>query len=315
MFSKLHLKKSLFIGILLRALSLVFILLAEINYLFLILSALVWGFRIAFYWIPYHIFFVRRADDGDHRYGTEIGKRGFFSGIATSLAPLLGGLVITNLGYNVLFMIGIVLLLLSSLPTLIYVSEKKHGKHKVKDALKNFMLNKKYLNTTLAFSGNITSAVIFGIFWSILLFLKLENFVEIGLLNTISGILATVLLLLMGKVIDSHSKKGIHGLAVLINSLLHISRLFLITPMSYYLNNILDKVNSTAYSTCFTAATYEKPKEDELSNFMVYRELTLHGARIIILPVIVLLMLLTDSWMWVFIIGALASGLSFLINF
>ena len=314
-FSKLHLKSSLFLGIIFRAISIGFLQLATTNPYFLIASAVFWGFRITFYWIPYHIFFVRRADDGDHKYGAEASKRNFFSGIATALGPLLGGLMISNLGFEPLFIITIILMLVSSLPTLLYVRESTHGKHKAKDVFSKYLLNKKYMPTNLAFFGRVTSAVIFAIFWGILLFLKLDNFVEIGILSTTAGIFATVLLLVVGKIIDSEGKKTIHAVSVFINSALHISRIFLISPLSFYVNSISDQINASAYGTAFIAATYEKTSPEKASNFMVYRQLTLHLGRIVLFPILILLIVLTGSWWWVFIIGAIGSAMTYLINY
>ncbi|MBD3366276.1 MFS transporter [candidate division WWE3 bacterium] len=314
-FNTFHLKNSLVIGILFRIVSLVFLLSAEKQPLLLILSGIFWGARIPFYWIPYHIFFMRRADDGDHKFGSEISKQSFFSGIATSLAPLLGGLIITNLGFNTLYMLSIVLLLAASLPILVYVKEQKHSPHKFKKVWREYLGNKKYLKTTIALAGRVTSAIIFAIFWSVMLYLKLQDFVEIGFLKTFSGIVATVLLISVGTVIDRNGKGLLHAISVTINSALHLSRLFIISPAAYYLNNILDKINASAYGTCFIAATYEKVDGKHASNFITYREVALHTARLFVLLSCVGIMLLTGSWMWVFVVAAVGSGLTFLINF
>ncbi len=314
-FNKLHLKSSLFTGIILRIVSLILLHFSARNYYLLIPSAAFWGARIAFYWIPYHIFFVRRTDDGGHKFGTGIGKRRFFSGIATALGPLLGGLIITNLGFNILFYLTIVLLLSSALPTVLYVKEERHKTHRIKDVWNEFLWNKKFLNTTIALAGRDTASIIVTIYWSIMLYLKLANFVELGFLNTISCILATVLFLIIGKLIDHHEKTGLHGISVVINSLIQISRVFIVSTVSFYINNIFDQINNSAYSTIFMSATYEKAQKNKVSNFMVYRLMVFHLSRIFLLGFVTLTILLTGTWQWVFIVGAIASGLTFLINY
>lgn len=146
-------------------------------------------------------------------------------------------------------------------------------------------------------------------------FLCPRKFCRNRILTTFSSILATVLLLVVGTLIDAKDKKPLHAVSVGINSLLHAVRPFLLNPWTFYINGILDKLNSTVYATSFVAATYEKAVNEDTSDFMVYREIILHGARLLVLSLVAVVMLLTGSWKWVFFVGAVGSGLTFLINY
>jgi len=314
-FSKLKLKRSLFLGIVFLIIHLLLITLAERNFYLIIVAALIGGIEAALYWIPYHIFFVKRADDGDSKYGKEVGKRGFYGGLVASLGPLLGGLIITQLGFPFLYGLSIIILLTSTLPILLYVTENSHREHKVGDVFKNYLFNKQYLTVNAAFCGKVGSDVISGIFWSLVLYFGLKNFVEIGTLNTLSGIFATSLLLIVGRSIDLKGSMKIHSVGVVINSLLGLMRAFISIPNHLYLNNIATTINSPAYHMPFMTKVYEKAIEaGSTSDFLVYRELIIHASRILVLSVICVFILLTGTWKWVFFAAAVGSGISLLIE-
>ena len=315
LFSKLHLKKSLFFGIILLIIYFILIMLAEKNTYLLFVAAIVGGIQTALYWIPYHIFFVKRADDGDNKYGTEVGKRGFYGGLVASLGPLIGGLLITQLGFNFLYGLAIILLLASALPILLYVTENIHREHKIGDVFKNYLFNKKYLSTNVAFFGKVGADNISGIFWSLILYFGLKNFVEIGTLNTFSGIFATSLVLIVGKILDSKGSLKIHSVGVVINTILTTARAFISGVPQLYANNIAANMNSPAFDTPFMTKVYEKARMSEsVSDFLIYREVILHLSRVLILGALCPIILLTGTWKWVFFVAAAGSGISLLIE-
>lgn len=313
-FASFHLKKTLFLGVLVMAGELVAILLAQSSIYFLIPAAILAGIKNTFYWIPYHIFFIRGADDGDQKYGAETGKRGFMVGIAGSLGPFLGGLIIAQFGFTVLYILAIIILLSSVIPILLFVRENHHHDHRVKKLFTGYLFNKEFFPISAALSGAQTSATIFTIFWSLALYFQLKGYVEIGLLNTISGFLATILLLIIGKTVDLKGKSGIHSVGVFINTVLHLMRPFILGTSFIYPNHVIDKLNSPAYNIPFAASIYEKGLKKGVSDFIVYREWILHAARFVLLAGIIAAVLITGSWTWVFFIGAFGSALTFLVN-
>ena len=309
------LKKTIFISKLFLIACYSCLSLGENNLYLIFLGAVFNGIHTTFYWIPYHIFFVKRVDDGDEKYGTETGKRDFLSGLASTLGPLLGALIIAQLGFPLVYAFVIILLLLATLPIIIFVDERGHRKHSLKDVFNNFLKNRDYLETTVALGGSITSNIIYIIFWSLMLYFGLKSYVEIGMITTLSGILAVAFMLFIGKMIDKKRKIGIHSFGVLVNSLLHLTRPFFSSLGFLYVNGILDNINSPFYNVPFNAAVYEKSLGASVSDFLVYRELVLHGIRLIVLVLIGLILFFTNSWMWVFFLGGLGSALTILVNF
>jgi len=129
-----------------------------------------------------------------------------------------------------------------------------------------------------------------------------------------SGILAMILLVVVGKMIDARGKLGIHSVGVGINTILHLTRPFFKSTAFLYGNGIIDNINSPAYGVPFNAAIYEKSLEGSVSDFIVYRELVMHGIRLIVLAFVALVLFYTNSWTWTFYVGALGSVLTILVN-
>lgn len=312
---RLSLKKSISLSSIFLVFSYVFLFLAKENSLLLFPSAWLQGMFNIFYWVPYHVFFIKKADDGDKKYGNEVGKRDFLVGLSSALGPLLGSLIISQWGFEFLYAGAIFLLLISNLPITFFVHESSHRTHEVKDVYSNFLFNKNYITTTLALSGSIVSNVIFTIFWSLMLYFGLKNFVEIGLITTLSGILATILLVAVGKLIDSRGKLKVHFFGVVVNTVLHLTRPFYNTSTFLYTNGILDNVNSPIYGVPFNSAVYEKSLNGSVSDFIVYRELTMNLARFLCLVFVGFVLYFSNSWIWTFYLGAFGSVLTILINF
>lgn len=309
------LKKTIFFSKIFLIASYASLSLSEHNLYLIFVAAIFAGVHITFYWIPYHIFFVKRADDGDSKYGAETGKRDFFTGLSSTLGPLLGALIIAQLGFPILYGIAIILLLLATVPILIYVKENSHRKHSIRDVYFNFIKSRKYLNTSIALGGNITSNIIYTIFWSLMMYFGLNSFVDIGLITTLSGMVALAFILFVGNMIDKKRKLDIHIFGVIVNTVLHLTRPFFNSIGFLYGNGILDNLNSPFYNIPFSASVYEKSLEGSVSDFLIYREFIMHGVRFLILVVVCLILFFTHSWTWVFFIGALGSGLTILVNF
>jgi MFS family permease len=309
------LKKTIFFSKIFLIASLASLSLSTHSIYLILLAGIFRGIHTNFYWIPYHIFFVKRVDDGDEKYGSETGKRDFLLGVATSIGPLLGSLIIAQFGFTMLYGFAIVLLFLATLPIILYVEERTHRKHSMKDVYFNFIKNKKYFTTTVALGGSLVSNLVYVLFWSLMLYFGLKSFVEIGILTTFSGILALALMLVVGKIIDKNSKVSIHTFGVIGNTLLHWTRLFFGSTGFLYINGILDNVNAPFYNIPFNATIYERSLEGSVSDFLVYREIAMHAGRLIVLIFIAVLLLATNSWVWVFFLGGVASAATILVNF
>ena len=313
-FGKINFKGSILGSNIILALSLLLMSFMDRSFIYFIPAAIASGIAAITYWLPFHIFFVRKTSGTGH-YGKNFGTRFLLDKLASAAGPILGGLFITLFGFSPLFIIGIVLILVSAFPIMVGVHEHKHGKHNAHHIFKNFFYNRKYRNDTISLISVAADGILYGIFWPILLFTVIITYAKLGLITSISVGLSAFAALYVGKLIDKHGTKTIHKIGVIINSLLYIPRVFVINPIYLYAIDITDKMNGTLFAVPFNALFYKHAKHQHNdSDFVIYREIIVHSSVCFIMLIGIWLMAILPSWKYIFILIAIVSPFSYFIN-
>lgn len=272
------------------------------------------GLSIYFYWVPYHIFFVRHTDGGDKKFGKEMGWRFFLSKIARTVGPVIGGFVIARWNFGALFLISILLLISCILPVLVSLEEQQHRKHRGFKILGKYFYNPKIFRLTTTFFGQGVESLIYSVFWPVLMFVASKNFVQIGFVNSAAILFSSIACLWIGRLIDRKGNKLVHGIGVFLNSVFYLPRLVLTNAYSLYFLEIIDKVNAVLYSIPLNSQTYEKAQRLGDSDFIVYREIILHTAISLSSLVSFLILPHLANWRSIFIFAAIGSALTYLIS-
>ena len=100
-------------------------LLTNINVLpfyFLYLTAIIGGTSSAFYWIPLNSVFTKNADK--KKEGVETGYYSALPKIFVVLAPIIGGIILLELGFHYVFILVMILAILSVIPLLLTKDRK-----------------------------------------------------------------------------------------------------------------------------------------------------------------------------------------------
>ncbi len=291
--------------------------LAKQNMYLMLASGLLAGLEMTLYWIPYHIFFIRKIKTVAGHYGKQTSVRFFLVRLTSGVTPFIGGVIIAAFGFSALFIISILLVLVSALPILSNVREEQHTRaHDLKKILRKFYFNKKYKLMTLSYFGDGADAIIYAIFWPILLFTVLNDFVKLGFINTLSLIASAISVLLAGRLMDNNGSKAVHGFGVFFNSLLYLPRMLLTGVGLFYAIDVVDRINSSFYALPNMSLAYEKAKRSgDDGNYTVYRELSIHTSIVVVCSLTLFLILLLGTWKWVFIIAIIGSLMTYLMDF
>ena len=287
---------------------------AEKSYWFIVLGSVFAAFSVHFYWIPFHIFFLRKANDGGN-FGNESASQLLTATVAGALGPLAAGLILKFFDFNILFLLTSFLLMLSSLPILFFVNDSKHGEHRFKKIFFNYIFNPKFRKLNLAFAGNGIDGLLFDIFWPILLFLVLNDFVKLGGLVSFSTVLSAIIMIWVGRPLENKKAGWWRKGSVVTNSLLYFFRIFVITPPGLLAIDIIDRFNGKIYTTSILAETYDRAKSMDFgeSDFIIYREIITHLGQVIGLLLALVLVFTLANWKLVFLIPGLASLLVYLL--
>jgi MFS family permease len=166
----------------------------------------------------------------------------------------------------------------------------------------------------MSYIGEGVDNYVYSIFWPILLFFVLKNFDKVGFISSISFFLSSIAVLLIGRIIDNHGTEKVHGLGAFINSLLYLPRMFFSSPLLFYSLDLSDRFVSGTYSLPIMSLSYQKAKKLGGSDYMLFRELCIHGGIIIVLSVIMLAIQALAFWKWVFAVAMVGSLMTYLIE-
>jgi hypothetical protein len=170
-------------------------------------------------------------------------------------------------------------------------------------------------NDTIAIVSTEGDALMYGIFWPILLFMVADSFTKIGIITSISITISCLAALVIGDLVDHKGATLIHKIGCTINSILYLPRVFLTNIQAMFVLDIADKLNGILYGVPFTAVMYEHAKSRmHDSDYIVFRAVVCHIAIILISLICMALIVILPSWRYIFIFMAFVSPFAYMIN-
>ncbi len=279
--NKLGLKHTMLISL---PLSLIYLLLLPVlnsfpNMFFFFGLAILSGAQAALYWVPMHSLFARSTKKGSRN--SQVGKLISFQHIAGMLAPLIGGTITLVFNFEVLFVVGIFLLLIP-IGLLLYTPEiKPHINFNFKRGLKLIKKYKKhYYLTCSEIIGGTTESVI----WPLFVFLVLKNQFSVGVIGTLLGVGTVIFSLFMGHKADRKNRKNFIKIAALMLSIIWITKFFAENSVMIYILSVFSGFFVIMFSVPHTAETYRLArKEKYLDEFIIFREIPITIGKISLL--------------------------------
>lgn len=266
-------------------LMLYFFLLIFVNSIDPFIIAFVGGASAVFYWIPLNSEFIEHIDK--LHTGKEVGYLYALPRVATIIAPLLGGIMLTYLGFNQLFTIVIVLIAFSFSPFLL-TRDYKGG---FPFSLREMSLRPKNILSYLIFSeGLIIMAELLA--WPLFIFLTLGNLIIVGASASISGAGIIFFTLFIGKLSDKINRKKLIRIGAVAYAIVWFMRMFVSTELEIYLLSFLGGMFFTLLLVPFYAVFCDFSKRNRISESVVYREIWLSLGRAI--PLLLLVMFSLD---------------------
>lgn len=296
--------RAMFIANLLLILHVLLLKIGEADVTYLYLSAAAAGLVIPFYWIPYHLIFT--LDGVQDKLGREVGLIKILSRVANVAGPLLGGMIITTLGFSVVFVVTAVLLAFSVVP--IYFLREKfpvQNTPSFREAWK-ILWSKKFRDNLLGFISIGAEGSIQSAFWPLFLFVFVGGIEVVGGLTTLVLMISIGVVWLVGNWVDEGEGKETLGFGALGNGVVWVLKLFAQSVGGAFLVDSAYKVSKSILVIPFNSFMYKKAKEDPLG-FLIAREWAINGGRFLTLLVLLVLVSAGVNWLVAFVIAAVAS--------
>jgi len=258
------------------------------------------------YWLPYNIDFAKFADSQDR--GKTMGLLEIILSITGVITPLIAGFVIKSFGFNLLFLLGVVIFVASFFPLLhLPRTHEKFSWGILKTIRKIFARENR--TTALVFFSEGAESVVFSIVWPIFIFQILQgNYLQVGFISTLTVVITIIAQYFVGKKSDG-TKKGKERLVKyggVFYSLAWVIKAFILTALHIFVIDVFHKLTQIFYKIPLNTMVFEKAAGQKhlIDEFIVFREICLNAGRLAMTA----LVLVASFWIslnWLFFFGAL----------
>lgn len=283
-------------------------LIAQYPILFYIAPA-IFALQKMFYWPAYHANFARFSDQEEE--GREISAMTVASSLVFIIGPVLAGLIISQWGYGVLFIVASIIFLASNIPTLITREHLKPGNFSYKEAYQDLFSkeNRKSFLGYIGFGEELIAMIVWPVFISIII----ADIFNLGLVITLTTFITTLVVFYIGKKSDSSNKRKILVWGSYIYALAWFFRIFIVNMMGVFLVDTLSRLGKNIISIPLIALVYEKAKEQEadhkrtvMSRILFFEMSLIIGKFLAIVAIYILTLLISDealAFKIIFILG------------
>ena len=242
-----------------RSVFLIFLTLAQSSKILFWSATFFEAVTVPLYWLPYHSAFSSQSKRG--KLSKQIAKLSNITRIVTISAPLIGGLIAQTMGLDVLFPIGILLLIASSLPIFLDEYDRKETAAPVQEISEKMTKPKnRKLFLGLFFEG--LHLPLNSIGWPIILYAVIPNFEKIGGLTTLSSIACFFTVIWLAKKIN-HFNIKVFASGNMARVFVWIARgLSLKNPLIIALSDPIFNISSVFFGLPYTILTYDLGKKE-----------------------------------------------------
>lgn len=306
---KIGLKKQIVFGQLLGALALGAFLGSANKDAFLWLASLFWGLSAGFFWFGWHGLLAKDGYLGE--YGRALGSAAAIETIFLVSTPLLGGILVSQFGYQALFA-GALGFLLLGFSTPAFLSEHKtHKDVTFKEILKLFLTHKKMFLTY--FSHGAIEAL-YSVAFILYLFVILKQEMTLGIFFSLSMILAALTNLLAGKWVDARGKKSLVVFGSCFASIVWLGRFLIKNITSLFILDILYRIALGMLGIPLGVLSYEKAMDGgSTGRAILFRETAITFGSIFVCVLLAVFALIGLELRFSFLAGVIFSLFSLLI--
>ncbi|MFC1685476.1 MFS transporter [Nanoarchaeota archaeon] len=260
-------------------------ILPKFPFLFFILPILR-SWKMILFNYGYHLDFIKNSDG--KRRGREISVILELFVIATALSPFIGGLIASFLGFNVLYFLGSMLLVLGTFPLFL----TKDGPEKIrfsKGTLWKSILGKKERNNLISLSSYGIESIVGKVLWPLFLIILLVEVFKTGLIVTLSMLFSVVFFYFIGELTDRNSRRKMFRIGTYFYALSWIGRVFVSSPFQAFFVDSYRNITEKIVHIPWLAKSYDIAKEKGYFKFIVGREVIFNLSRVVFLPVFMLI--------------------------
>ncbi|MGK2896545.1 MAG: MFS transporter [Candidatus Saccharimonadales bacterium] len=191
--------------------------------------------------------------------GKEIAYMNILEKVASGTSPVIGGFLAFLVGPQVVMVLAAVLFLFAAIP-LFKTGEPTKTHQKI--SFQGFPWRTTWQSLMAETAVGIDTFAT-GTAWTLFMAIVIFNgdqgeiYAKVGLLSSVSLIAALFASHVFGRLIDRHRGRDLLRISTIANSMTHVLRAFITTPISVVFANILNEAATTGYSMAFTRGIFD----------------------------------------------------------
>jgi MFS family permease len=245
------------------------------------------GISLAFYWMGMNLAF-HHASDHKHR-GEELGKNRSFNILASMLGPLLGGSLITFIGFKAVFTLASAILFLST--GVLLLGKENHVRYHFSV---RSLVDRRHWQNSLFFVSRGTMVMANGVVWPLFAYSILGNYVSLGIVGFLLSGISAALLWIVGRYSDRTDKRTIIRGVTGFESLSWFIRAISSTATHIFGATIFSALTIGIRESPLGALEYDKA-QGNVASYFVTREIFICLGRILLLTIVLMTNSLTGG--------------------
>lgn len=262
------------------------------------------------YWPAYHADFAFFSSAGQR--GRELSNIALFDSVVTILGPIIGGIVVSTLGFPIFFGMVCVVMLLSNIPFLLTKEIFKPSDFSYWESYRTLSApeNRRYFFGYIGMGEEL----IVLIAWPIFMFITFHTFLKTGFFVALSTLITVVVLLYVGRAADIKDRAVVLKIGATFNTLAWLMRLVVRGATSVLLIDFFSRTAKNIFVLPMLSGLYEHANHTAVVKAIIFFEMSLTVGKILASGLLVILFFFfPHAWHAVFVLAALFSALYFLL--
>ncbi len=258
------------------------------------------------FWLPFNTNMAVFTDQTNR--GKEISLLWTVKSLFKVVMPVISGFIIANYGFDIVFVITVLFVLLSGLPYFFLPSTHEKYSWGAVETFKNFF-KKDNRRLVLANVANGAENVVSLIIWPIFIWQILKgNFFEVGALSSLIVFVSIFLQLFAGNYCDLFSKRKMLHWGSFLHAVGWLAKAFVLSAFQIFIVGIYHSFTQILKDTPFDTMNYEIMANHGhyVDEYTVLKEIAIQLGRVMML-VLALLIAFNFGMNWTFALAAMAS--------
>ncbi|MFB6174611.1 MAG: MFS transporter [Candidatus Nanohalobium sp.] len=238
----------------------------------LYLTALVGGLSFNLYWMGMNPEIAESSHDKDREKET-----GFFFSmptLASLLSPVVGGLILADYSFDLLFMIATILIGLSFTPFL-FSREHREGM----DVNPRTFFSMEYFNDFMTYTFKGAQSMVKKVLWPLYLAMIIGGSVKIGSAGSLLALGSAIASIGLGQYTDDSNRNQVILSGVAVTSATFLLMSFVTAPVTAAIVSFINGLGRTAISLPVYSRAMDRAEDKDYVEYFAFREIGLSTGR------------------------------------